>query len=536
MDSTNNLTLKDVAKNMATPQEEPTVIDNSPESEIPEAPTAQNTVVDDDIPVIIAPNVTARPAAADPTKMMMNTPTPSAVGLDADVLASPNTIPINTNGYKATSEDMDMLEQIMPELTIERRLEIAKPILDKTPEIKKELIMSGFTIEDASVAAKNRIKKEITEAYEDSKVEKLDATGDDVSGEVIIDKTADPNGLGLTEEEHKKLEKVKKVRLIVVEDTDLSNITIERPKEEFKADYIKSIEGSLAKYSVPMPMLGDFVNFKGAQLVQMVNIVNYDDAKVDEIIATKASLIYEKLIGGSVLQKYDSTGKIIMSYQEFANKFPFHDIDMALYAILCASSTEENSTSLTCQACSHQWMQNYNLKSLLRMDNVPEAFKERIDSILKNKGNDIKMRDLFEGMRKAKRFKSPFSSNIYDLSYPTVARAVNLMKRIDTEDAVMAYLSAIGVFVSRILIFNPNKNTYIEITSEETDLMLETLATLSNEDVNMLAQQVRETMYYTPEFILPATCPSCGKKSEIPVSIEDLIFLIARDSVVEIDS
>lgn len=485
-------------------------------------------------PVIIAPPTKD---INNPMKDLMATPTPSAVGLDPETLKSP-TMDINLSPMAvqttnvAYSEYMDMLQEIMPTLEVEERVKIAKPILDTKDSIVKDLIINGgLTPDEAKLAVNNQLRKKIDEAYKNHAVK-----ANDEVGTVMINKTDDPNNLGLTKEEHLKLEKVKKVRLVVVEDMDLANITIERPAEEHKADYVKSIEGSLSKYSVPMPMFGDFLSFRGAPMIQLVNTVNYEDARIDEIISTKASLIYEKLIGGCVMQKYDSVGKNTLSYNEFANKFAYQDIDMALYGILCASSMEENSTSLTCQSCSHQWMQNYNLKSLLKLDGLSDLFKGRVDEVLKYKSNDIEMRKLYEGMRKAKRFKSPFTNNIYDLSYPTIARATNLLKRINPDDDVMTYLSAVALYLSRILIYNEAKGTYVEITADETPLLLETMKSLSNEDINMLTTQIREDLYYTTQFILHARCPECGKESDIPVNIEHLIFLTARDSMVEIDS
>ena len=538
--------LKDIAMNAATGN-----VFNTMESEIPTkeemaafgspavSETANATEVEyvGNTPVIIAP---PKKEFGNPMKDLMSTPTPSAIGLDTDTLKAPqmnvDLSPISKNSGTLQNmpypEYMDMLQEIMPDIDPSDRIKIAKPILDTKDSIKKDLIINGgLTPDEANIAVNNQLRKKISDAYEKHN----DKSTDEV-GTVVINKTDDPNNLGLTKEEHLKLEKVKKVRLVLVEDMDLANITIERPAEEHKADYVKSIEGSLSKYSVPMPMFGDFLSFRGAPMIQLVNTVNYEDARIDEIISTKASLIYEKLIGGCVLQKYDTTGKNTLSYNEFANKFAYQDIDMALYGILCASSMEENSTSLTCQSCSHQWMQNYNLKSLLKLDGLSEVFKGRVDEVLKNKSNDIEMRKLYEGMRKAKRFKSPFTNNIYDLSYPTIARATNLLKRINPDDDVMTYLSAVALYLSRILIYNEAKGTYVEITADETPLMLETMKSLSNEDINMLTTQIREDLYYTTQFILHARCPECGKESDIPVNIEHLIFLTARDSMVEIDS
>ena len=533
METTN--TLKDIAMGMANT---PEAKRPQTESEVLSEPINENTTFVGDTPVIIG--APARTGATGIPSELMNTPTPVNTGLTSDTLDTP-AVPFNAGNAPANAAlqtagisqaELDMLAEIMPELSSAERVERARATLETKPAIIKDLMISmGFSLSEAETAATNQIRKKLAEEYAEYKV-----AAEEKVGVVTIDKSADPNELGLTKEEHEKLEKVTKLRLVVVEDIDLASIKIERPSEEHKADYIKSIEGSLSKYAVPMPMLGDFVSFKGAPMVQMVNAVNYDDSRIDEIISTKASLIYEKLIGGVVMQKYDASGKSVMTYNEFANKFAYQDIDMALYGILCASSMEENSTSLTCQACQHEWMQKYNLKSLLRLEDIPANFKERVDSVLKYKSNDIEMKKLYEEMRRVRRYKSPFTGNVYDLSYPTIARATNLLKRIDAGDRVMTYLSAIALYLSRVLIYNEAKGSYVEITAEETPLLLETMKTLTNEDINMLGKQIREDLYYEPKFILPTTCPSCGKRSELPVSVDQLIFLIAQDSMVEIDT
>jgi hypothetical protein len=223
-----------------------------------------------------------------------------------------------------------------------------------------------------------------------------------------------------------------------------------------------------------------------------------------------------------------------MTYSEFVNKFPYLDIDIALYAILCASHTEESSTSLTCEVCKHTWDQKYALKKILKLDNVSDSFKERIENCLKYKGNDIELNKIYESMRKARRYKSPFSNNIYDLSYPTIARAMNLMKRIDQDDPVMTYNSAIALYLSRISIYNKNKGTYVEVLADETDLILDTMLTLSNEDLQMISLQIKDDLVYKPSFGLDTTCPSCHNTSTLNLDIESMVFLLAQDSMVEI--
>jgi len=476
---------------------------------------------------------------------LMKTPTPSMVGLTPEMINAQSSVDLKSMGIQNGSsvktnmsneqtlrdEQLAMLAELAPEMPEEERIKRCTPLLNEFEKIMKDLIVNfGLSPEDAKTGAMNRVKNNIRDNYEEYMKENPNL------GVITIDKTQDANDLSLTTEEHQKLERVKKIRLVMVEDADLANITIERPDEKHKSDYVKSIDGTVAKYSVPLPMLGDFVAFKGAQIIQMVNIINYEDARIDEIINNKASLIYEKLVDGSILKKFNNNrNNDKMTYMEFINKFPYQDIDMALYAIVCASAMEESSTSLTCESCSHTWDHKYNIKSLLKLDDLSEYYKDRVDKIIANKGNDAVLRQMYDDRRKARRYRSPFTNNVYDMSYPTVARATNLLKRINQEDNVMSYISAIALYLSRILIYNPKKNSYIEINADETDLMLETMQTLTNDDMNMLASQIRDDFFYRATFAMDVECPSCHKKSTLPLNIENLIFLMAQDSMVEIE-
>lgn len=498
-----------------------------------------------DTPIII--NKNARPHNIDrvipndywnttgtPSNMNINytgTPiNPSMVGLDDTSILETVTSP--TEGLPNTEptikpEEFDMLKQAYPNKTEEEINKNASNLLKSFNSIKKELIINaGLTPEEATTATINRIKKEEESSNEGEENKSV--------ADVIIDKSADVNDLGLTKEEHMKLQKVKKVNLIVIDDIELASIDVERPAENHKIDYIKSIEGTLSKYGVPLPTLGDFVLFKGAQILQMANLVNYEDSSSVEILSTRASFIYDKLLGGSVLKKYDENGKVIMQYNEFINKFPYFDMNMAIFGILCASSAEEQSTSMECTSCKHTYEQTYNVKQVLKNDNIPDNFKDRIDHILGSKNNPKEIKVLYDNLRKATRYKSPFTNNIYEISYPSIARAIEVMGYSDkNENKTNNYAAPIAMYLSNLYIFNPNTNKYIQISSDELETMIETLSTLTNDDFQLILKQVREYIY-EPAFAIKATCPSCGATSTLDISIDDLIFLRAQDLPAEI--
>ena len=297
---------------------------------------------------------------------------------------------------------------------------------------------------------------------------------------------------------------------------------------------IRSISGSISNYSVPLPMYGDFVTFKGAQILQLINAITFEDARLHEIISTQASLIYDKLIGGSVLKRYDDSGKSILSYEQFINQFPQADLDMAIYGIVCASSMEETNVDLKCNNCNHSWSRKYNLKNLLKFNNLNDKFKARVDAILGAKNDMNAMSVLHDEMYRVFRYKSPFSGNIYDLSYPTIARSINIMRRVNENDVMQVYTTTAAIYLKRVLIYDSLHDKYVEVTHTEPDLLLEVVHSLSNEDMTMLVQQIQSEMMYTPQFVLDGTCPSCHQQINQPVPISQLVFLLARDSMVEI--
>ena len=424
-------------------------------------------------------------------------------------------------------EDEDALATPnMPE-----KIEIA-PSVDPS-EVKtyvKSLIMSGFSPEEANTAAKAHFDKK---SVEDAA--KTTASEDAVVGVIEINKKdASSEVLGLTEDEHKKLQKVQSIRLVVVEDADLKTIKVDPIKSEHKANYIRSIDGSLSKYGVPLPILGDFVSFRGAQIIQLANAISYEDDKIEEVINKKASLIYDKLIDGGFLKKFGENGKVIMSYSDFANIYPYADIDMGLFGILCASSMEENSSSMKCPNCDTTWDEKYNVKTLLQMDGLSDQYKQRYEDILTSRGNAEAIKDLYDQMHKARRYKSPFTQNIYDVSYPTVARASQIMKRIDQNDQVAVYDSALAIYMNQILVYNPSSDSYVSVPESEPDVMMQTIMTICDEDIQLLLDQIAKELVYSPKFAIHATCPNCKKEHVVDVGIEQLVFLKAQDSSKEI--
>lgn len=420
----------------------------------------------------------------------------------------------------------DDLRTVMPDLDDSEFAVVSKDVIQKLDSYKKTLmIKNGFTPEEAAEATRNRmntIGEEINSEYL-KKNPKL--------GIVEVDKK-NVDKLEFTDEEKAKLHRSKAIRLIAVEDQELSTIKIAKVTKNEKANFFRSVEGCLSKYSAPMPLVGDYMTFRGAQVIQLMSATKHDDDTLDAIISKKASLIYDRLYDGVNFRKYDDNGAVIMTYVDFVNKFKFNDLDMAMYAVLVASSMEESEIQLTCNQCNESFPHKYNLKTLLRTDGISDEFKEVFNDILVNKSNPVKLNEIYEKYNTVKRFKSPYTGIIYDIAYPSVARAIRMYTTIDQTDETMVYLSAFGVFINSLAIKDPESNMYMQIESDDITLMLETLLTIPQRDIDIIYNEIR-AMVYSPTFVLASRCPKCGNPMENALSIDNMIFQRAQDSFTE---
>lgn len=450
----------------------------------------------------------------------------SSYGMDTshnqDVAVNDSTV---DDEFTLTDEE---LKSTMPDLDEDAFINASEKIRNELNTYRKNLILnSGFTIEEATKAAYNRAKK-LGQEENDSYLEEHPTLGI-----VEIDKK-NVDKVEFTPEEREKLTKVRAIKLKVIEDVELKNIKVERVDVKHKASVLQSLDTNLSQYSVPLPLMSDYCRFKGSQIIQLIQAVRYNDATLDEVIAKKASLAYNQLCNSANLKKFDEdSGKTIMSYNDFINKFLFHDLDMAMYCILVASSMEEIESTLTCGQCNAQFQWKYNLKSLLTLDDISDDFKQKFDDILGHKSDTEYLENLYNENHKSIKVQSPVTQNVYELNYPTIARAINLYRIIDAEDETMIYLSAFALFISKLYVYNRKTASFIEIYEDEYKNLLDVLQMIPQEEIDII-QEFLKPYLYEPKFILKSKCPACGHTMSNSLSIDDLVFLKARDSSTEI--
>lgn len=379
---------------------------------------------------------------------------------------------------------------------------------------------------------------------------------------VKIDKT-NQDSIAFTEEEQRKLSISKSIRLVPVEDKSLSTIKIKKAKPKEKTKFMKNLDLAISRTGVPLPVFGDFSIFKGAQSVTLATNILNDDDTLSESLSKKTSLLYECFCGGTELEKYDDNKSIVLTINEFADLFPYPDISMGIYAILCASTKATGITDLQCNSCKNSFKHEYRVKNFLHFDNIPDKWKERIDKILQFKGNPIEIKKLVEEGQKAERIRSTETGNIYDLVVPSIGKAKAIFDQIDENDPQSAYYASILLYLENVYIpdmdcFNEeveyislgrdieiekSRETKIKskiaFTDEEAAYnpikeLFEVLQELPEIDLRLLANRIAE-MYVEPTFAINTKCPHCGKDLTVPLDLQHMLFLVAQASSTEIE-
>jgi hypothetical protein len=131
------------------------------------------------------------------------------------------------------------------------------------------------------------------------------------------------------------------------------------------------------------------------------------------------------------------------------------------------------------------------------------------------------------------RIESPFTRNIYDLTQPSVVKAINLFKTLDSTNDNDAFLSAIALAIHEMYIYNKTTDSYVQIETDEPTLLMDVVKEIPQLDISMLVNQIKD-MYYITQFKLESTCTHCGTNMVNELSVDELVFLVAQDTFTEV--
>lgn len=398
---------------------------------------------------------------------------------------------------------------------------------------KKELMIKhGFSSEEADEAAINRLKKKAVNLNTEF------IKNNPNLAVIKIDKSQSDN-LEFSEEEKKKIVKTKAIRLIEVEDQALKSIKIKSapdPDSLFKA--IHRVSCNLSKYSMPVLNTFDMCEFSGATTTQLVQAVYNENDNMYRKYQEQLELVYAKFMGSTTIDKYDINGDTIFTKDDFAGWFKFHDLPTAMFSIYVASSTEEITSTFVCSeedgGCGEQYNFTYNTKTLITYKDIPDPFKEDLDLILSNENDRQTMLKIKDEKRLTKRFQSPYTNNIYDISAPSVSRALSILRYVRPGDTYAQYLSMYAMMLESILVFDPSDNQYYKIDYNTPLDIMRFMYDINDTEIKLVTKMI-DKFTYVPSFEITTRCEHCKKERTSEFSIDELVFLKAQNIGAEIE-
>jgi len=439
---------------------------------------------------------------------------------------------------------------------------------DSKIEERKEYVRTllreyGMTVAEAEEAANKRFSPENQAANKEPDTQPASEPKSEEPYIVTIKaQDKDVEKIEFTDAVKEKLVKADAVKLVAVKDDSLKTIKFSKYKRLDKVNILRRVEKSIARYSVPLPALGDFAEFKGAQtsVLRGLALERDENGKITDsfynIIRKQASILYGCFMGSASISKFDDRGNASLSYAEFVNKYRFLDIDMGLYGIFVASSREDITSEFTCvrTQCQTTYKDHYNIKALLDPNSFDDKYKKRIDDILTNRNNVSYLTNLAEDSCKITRFMSNETGNIYDIETPSLGKALTIYSQIDETDNVMNDVASYLLFISCIGIKNGDE--YIAFGYDEEiekeleanpDLALTKYADykpiselfdifqrLPQYEIDLITQQVRDYSFRA-RFRITTRCSACGYERTIPLGTNDMLFLTLPGSTYQIE-
>ena len=407
----------------------------------------------------------------------------------------------------------------------------------------KELIQNGMPVDEA----KKQVDERFSAPKEEENEESDEAEESEESSVYEIQGSASQlDKIELPDDVRQKAFNSKVIKLTEVVDKDLKNIKVKKYTRTEKISALRHLTNAISRYSVPLPSLGEYATFGGAQTIDLVtNLTNDDDSPVETLEKTTA-MLYDKFISGTVTDKFDENGDNVMGINEFMKTYRYNDMYYGLFGIFCASVKEEIESELGCPDCNKSFKIKYNIQSLLDLNDVSDKYKEKITTIIANKSNSRVIGDLVKQSTETSRYQSPESGIIFDMSQPSISKAMRILSFIDPEDRMQSYNAVALMYVDTIYVPDPSTGEWVlyGIDEEiEEDLavnanahpdyepiaeLFDIIQELTQADRNLIGDIINKEYLFGVSFVLHSKCPHCGKKLRNNLDIRDMVFQVAR--------
>ena len=432
---------------------------------------------------------------------------PNAIIVEEEILPdTPEEI-----SYKKNKEDIvkdSLKEEIYSESGVPSDL-----IEDKKPEISLEDEIlekeeDDLDIEDESKKTTKELKKKYEEAI------------------IIIDKS----GMGkieFTDEERKKMEHVKKIKVEEVETVSLKTIRRKKVKKGSSDAIIKRIN-SIKETTVVLPISGLVVKVCGCSTFELLGLVDNSQNTKDSLIA-KWSLIHSKVTDTSM-------GK--MNFNTFLRSVAQLEYDCLVYGILCATYPEEDEFPLKCPKCGEELNHKYLIRGLLRAermsDKLKSAFAKTVDASYKKStaekcfNESLLNTEIAIELPESGYYVGLAAQSAYDFIHDSI-------ESINTMDAKYQQAAILASTINEICVPDPqDPGAYFEVDTSED--LIKLVYSLGDKDVQILGAKIGDMLndmeFDYGLFDVNCTKKKCGSHIDyIPIDLDSILFQKYRQAM-----
>ena len=451
---------------------------------------------------------------------------------DAEIISAPSSNTNYTgNGFvmdsKITSNTGDSGMIVGPMGNKERVGDLEHALDDMDKQIEKQRKIAVQNVADGGTPVKEihdpNAPEEVENAIKESK-EKENASSEKDKDELLKEVTIliDKSGMGsftFTDEEKARIEKAKKIKLVEVENKNLSTLHVKknlRAQEDFKL-----IKKNFTKsYSTVIALGSGYTckvkNISAAEAMRLYQRPGKDTANT---MAEKWSLIYDKIM--------DISRGPFDSFEDFCNNTAVTDYDTFLYGMICSSYPITDQVEFTCNkeygGCGKNFTIKYENRQMLRQDLITDEIRANIAEIINNAAFLDKAKEVADKapVHTTKRIMlNDDSGIIVELYVPSVRETIEgVYRRLQENEDLVKEINRGAVILAQGIksIFIPDYDT---IDSEDgpeyyqvqgLDAIVETLNQMKEDQIQLISvESAKMTRPFYIEFGLQKVeCPHC---------------------------
>ena len=338
---------------------------------------------------------------------------------------------------------------------------------------------------------------------------------------VVIDKTGMGQVINFTDEERAKLQKVKSIKLKEVETIELKSIKTKKAKSGV-ADRILQKRNTVRNTNIVLPISGLTMVMKGCSTFELMGLITGDQVNVMTLVA-KWTLLHSKVESTSI-------GK--MDFNTFLNNVASLEYDILVYGVLCATFPDEDTFPLTCPMCKTEIEHKYEMRSLLRAEEMSEKLMGMVKHVADNSYTEEMAKKCFDEsvLNTEKSILLPDSEFICTIgvqnAYSFIYDSVNAIDKLEEKYNQATIISSA---VSKIFVPNPDDDgaTYLEV--DDTTDKIKLIYSLNAKDISILSTKIGEiTEGLEFKFgLMDITCPNkkCRHHvNSVEVELDTILF------------